>query len=57
MHLDLLSDEKLLNILPDRFAAVDAVIREMLNADEPPLRSAVIHAFGGEEHHDYSFII
>jgi hypothetical protein len=54
LHLDLLADEKLLNILPNRFAAVDAVIREMLNADESPLRSAVIHAFGGEEHRDYS---
>lgn len=49
LHLSLLSDKGLLRSLKDRHTPVDAVVRELLLAENSPLRSAVVASFGGHE--------
>jgi hypothetical protein len=49
VHLDLLTHESLLKKLPNRSAAVDCTMRELLSAEESPLRTSVLWTEGGDE--------
>lgn len=49
LHLSLLSDKEFLKSLKDRHTPVDAVVRELLLAENSPLRSAVVASFRGHE--------
>ncbi|MBE3038999.1 MAG: hypothetical protein IMZ62_09340 [Chloroflexi bacterium] len=42
VHLELLTQEAILEKLPDRCAAVDCTIRELFSADESPLRTVAL---------------
>lgn len=54
VHLELLANMNFLKSLEDRYAAVDAVVRELLTSTISPLRSAVVAQYGGLEHFRYS---
>jgi len=54
VHLELLTDLKLLDSLENRHGAIGAVVRELLRSEASPLRSAVIDKYGGLEHNIYS---
>lgn len=54
IHLDLLANLQFLKSLNDRYAAVDAVVRELLVSQPSPIRSAVVSQYGGLEHFAYS---
>ena len=49
VHLELLTQDAILEKQPNRFAAVDRTVRELLSADESPLRTAVLCEEGGDE--------
>ena len=50
LHLRLLSDEKLINKLTDRFAASNNLMRTLVIAQASPLHSSIVAAYGGREH-------
>jgi hypothetical protein len=55
VHLELLGNLRFLQSVENRYAAVDAVIRELLlRSSRSPLRSAVVSRYGGLEHLTYS---
>ena len=54
VHLELLSHIPFLASLENRFGAVDSVVRELLQRDASPLRSAVVSVYGGLERLTYS---
>jgi hypothetical protein len=49
LHLGLLTDEALLQRLPDCRRAVDQTMRELLAADNSPLRTSALFQEGGDE--------
>ena len=49
LHLELLTDEVLLQTLPNYHRAVDRTVRELLDAENSPLRTSALLDEGGDE--------
>ena len=49
LHLELLTDSKLIELLPNPLVARDATIRQMASQDESPLHARVAHMQGCDE--------
>jgi hypothetical protein len=50
----MLANLNFLKSLENPFGAVDVVVRELLRSEVSPLRSAIVHVYGGIEHLTYS---